>query len=215
MGSHRTLIRLARRFRDRPEVWVPALGTIWLALAAAGLWGLWRYDNSPGEAAHAHEHWPTAATLARAEDRPTLVMLAHPHCTCTRASLQELAEAIARARTHPRTYVLFMAPRRFAEGWEQTDLWRQAEALPGVTVVPDEDGREAQHFGAATSGQTLLYDERGVLVFSGGITGARAHTGDNPGRQSLVALLNREPAPRSGTSVFGCPLFHTGDESPE
>ncbi len=57
----------------------------------------------------------------------------------------------------------------------------------------DADGREARHFGAATSGQTLLYDERGTLVFSGGITGARAHAGDNVGRQSLVALLNREP----------------------
>jgi hypothetical protein len=103
-----------------------------------------------------------------------------------------------------------MTPKRFRDGWEQTDLWRQAAALPGVTVVRDDEGLEAQHFGAATSGQTLLYDERGTLVFSGGITGARAHAGDNVGRQTLVALLNRQPAMRRGTSVFGCPLFHTG-----
>ena len=61
-----------------------------------------------------------------------------------------------------------------------------------------------------TSGQTLLYDEDGRLAFSGGITGARAHAGDNLGRQSLVALLNREPAKRSATNVFGCPLFNAG-----
>lgn len=203
------LLRAIKAFRS-PRVWVPLLGAIWLAASAAGLAVLWRYDNAPGEAAHAPEHWPQPATLARATDRPTLVMLVHPHCTCTRASLGELAEAIARARTPPRTYVLFMTPKRFDRGWEQTDLWRQAAALPGVTVVRDDDGREAQHFGAATSGQTLLYDERGVLVFSGGITGARSHAGDNAGRQSLVALLNPEPASRSATSVFGCPLFHTG-----
>lgn len=204
------LVRLAGGFRHAPQVWVPVLGTIWLAVAAAGLWGLWLYDNSPGEAARAPGHWPAAATLTRAADRPTLVMLVHPRCTCTRASLDELAEAIARARTPPRAYVLFMAPEQFGEGWERTDLWQQAAALPGVTVVRDHDGRQARHFGAATSGQTLLYDNRGVLVFSGGITGARAHAGDNLGRQALVALLNREPASRSGTSVFGCPLFHSG-----
>jgi hypothetical protein len=137
-------------------------------------------------------------------------MLAHPHCTCTRASLGELAEAIARARTPPKTYILFMTPKGFADGWEQTDLWQKAASLSGVTVVRDEDGRAARHFGTVTSGQTLLYDARGGLLFSGGITGARAHPGDNPGRRSLVALLNRESAARSGTNVFGCPLFHPG-----
>jgi hypothetical protein len=137
-------------------------------------------------------------------------MLAHPHCTCTRASLGELAEAVARASTPPRTYILFMTPTRLGGGWEQTELGRTAAALPGVTVVRDDDGRTARDFGAMTSGQTLLYDVRGVLVFSGGITGARAHAGDNLGRQSLVALLNRESAPRSWTNVFGCPLFHAG-----
>jgi hypothetical protein len=103
-----------------------------------------------------------------------------------------------------------MTPTSFAEGWENTDLWGTAAGIPGVTVVRDDDGREARRFGAETSGQTLLYDERGVLVFSGGITGARAHAGNNVGRQSLVALLNHEPAARSGTNVFGCSLFHAG-----
>jgi hypothetical protein len=210
MRHGRAVLRLAQSLWPTPRVWVPVLGAIWLSAAAAGLWVLWQYDNTPGEAAHAPQHWPALTTFARATDRPTLVMLAHPHCTCTRASLGELAEAIARARTPPRTYILFMTPTRFGTDWEHTDLWRTAAALPGVTVVRDDDGRAARHFGAATSGQTLLYDERGVLAFSGGITGARAHAGDNLGRQSLVDLLNREPAARSGTRVFGCSLFHRG-----
>jgi hypothetical protein len=210
MHAGSVLLKGIKRFWAAPRVWVPVIGTIWLAAASTGLWVLWRYDNTPGQAAVAPDRWPARATLVRATDRQTLVMLAHPHCTCTRASVGELAEVIARARTTPKTYIVFMTPKRFTDGWEQTDLWRQASALPGVTVVRDDDGREAQHFGAATSGQTLLYDERGGLVFSGGITGARAHAGDNLGRQSLVALLNREPVARNGTNVFGCPLFHTG-----
>jgi hypothetical protein len=186
------------------------LAALWLGGAAAGLWVLWRYDNTPGVSAHAPKQWPAVSKLSRAPDRPTLVMLAHPQCSCTRASMAELAETLARVRNRPKTYVLFMKPATFADGWETTDLWRTASSLPDVTVVRDDDGVEARRFGAETSGQTLLYDERGTLEFNGGITGARAHAGDNLGRQSLVALLNREAVKRSGTSVFGCPLFTTG-----
>jgi hypothetical protein len=189
-------------------VWLPLVGALWLGAAAAGLWVLWRYDNTPGAAAHAPHVWPAASALARATDRPTLVMLAHPHCTCTRASIGELAEAIARARTRPKTYVLFMTPKGFSEGWERTDLWKTAAGLPDATVVRDDDGRLARQFGATTSGQTLLYGAEGALLFSGGITGARSHPGDNLGRRSVVALLNREPASRRETSVFGCSLVH-------
>jgi hypothetical protein len=202
--------RLSRALTRNSRLWLGVLGVVWLGAASAGLWVLWRYDNTPGEAAHAPAQWPAQTTLVRATDRPTLVMLAHPHCTCTSASMGELAEAIGRARTPPKTYVLFMAPSSLGGGWENTDLWQTAANLPGVTVVRDEDGHAAATFGAATSGQTLLYDEHGDLIFSGGITGARAHAGDNVGRQSLIALLNRQPAARSGTSVFGCPLFNTG-----
>jgi hypothetical protein len=58
-----------------------------------------------------------------------------------------------------------------------------------------------------TSGQTFLYDARGTLLFSGGITGARGHAGDNAGRASIVALLNRAGAATTSTNVFGCSLF--------
>src|SRR5262249_6680631 len=110
----------------------------------------------------------------------------------------------------PKTYVVFLKPATFGDGWEHTDLWRAATRLPNVTVVRDDDGIEARSFGAATSGQTLLYDRHGALEFSGGITGSRAHEGDNDGRQSLVALLNGGRNARSGTNVFGCPLFASG-----
>ena len=180
----------------------------WLASAMAGLWMLWAYDNEPGVAATAVDAWPATSGLTRDTARATLVMLAHPHCTCTRASLGELAEILARTRVHPKTYVVFLKPRGFADGWEQTDLWRTAAALPDVTVVTDHDGTAAERFGAVTSGQTFLYDARGALLFSGGITGARAHAGDNAGRAAVLRLLaSQEPAQSTWTRVFGCSLF--------
>jgi hypothetical protein len=95
--------------------------------------------------------------------------------------------------------------------WERTGLWDAASAIPGVTALRDEDGREASVFRAETSGQTFLYAPDGHLLFSGGTTGARGHAGDNAGRATILALLTNGTADRHGTPVFGCSLFAPAD----
>ena len=192
----------------RPWLWVAT--AVWLAAAAAGLAVLWKYDNAPGKQATAPRTWPAGTALVLATEQPTLVLLAHPQCTCTRASLAELAEALARATVRPKTYVLFLKPEGFSEEWAKSDLWRTATALPDATVILDGEGIEARRFGVSTSGQTLLYDSSGTLLFAGGITGARAHQGDNDGRRSIVALLSRATPRRTTTNVYGCSLFSEG-----
>jgi len=189
------------------NLWVAALAAVWFACAVAGLYVLWTYDNQPGLAANASETWPAASRFVAATDRATLVFVAHPQCTCTRASLGELAEALARSTSKPKTYVVFVKPSSMPEGWEKSDLWETASRLPGTTIVRDDDGREAEIFGAATSGQTFVYDATGALQFSGGITASRAHAGDNAGRSSVVALLNHLGSNRARTNVYGCSLF--------
>jgi hypothetical protein len=195
--------------KRRPWVWVAA--AVWLVSVISGLGVVWAYENRPGSKANAPHDWPVHSTLVAASDRPTLLFVAHPQCTCTRASIDELAEALARAPQHPKTYVLFLRPAVFEPGWAQTDLWRSAAALPNVTVVRDDDGIEARRFGVETSGQTLLYDRDGALIFSGGITGSRGHAGENAGELALVSLLTHGRADRTGTNVFGCPLFTPSD----
>jgi len=191
--------------------WLWMATAVWLVAACAGLSILWRYDNAPGDAATAPSRWPTASALVPASSEPMLVLFAHPQCSCTPASLAELAEVLARARNRPRTYVVFLKPDGFTNDWVESGLWKTAAAIPGVTLFRDDDGREARRFGSATSGQTLLYGADGVLRFSGGITGSRAHAGDNAGRQSIVALLNGGRPDSVTTSVFGCPLFNPGN----
>jgi hypothetical protein len=182
----------------------------WLAGVTWGLSVVWAYENRAGEGAHAPVRWPAQSALRVATDRPTLIFLAHPQCTCTRASLEELNRVLAHTPNAPKTYIVFLKPSGVEDGWEQTDLWRAAAALPGVTVIRDDEGVEARRFGVATSGQTLLYDRSGTLVFSGGITGSRGHAGDNAGETALVTLLRRGDADRHASSVFGCPLFARG-----
>ena len=102
--------------------------------------------------------------------------------------------------------VLFIQPEGVSENWVQTDLWRTAAAIPGVTVSVDLEGLEARRFQAATSGQTLVYDVHGGLMFQGGITLARGHAGDNPGRDAIESLLKQKNTLSTTAPVFGCAL---------
>ena len=166
--------------KPRPWLWM-IFATVWFASTATGLWVLWSWDNKPGVAAQARAHWPAGSRLAHDRARPTLVMLVHPQCTCSRASLTELAECLP-APTPSEDLCPLPETRGIADGWEKTDPWRAAAALPDVTVIRDDEGATADRFGAVTSGQTFLYDARGTLQFSGGITSARGHAGNNAGR---------------------------------
>lgn len=184
-----------------------AAGALWLLIIGAGIGLVWKYESTPGVAVTTPGRWPAASRIEPAADRATLVMLAHPHCPCTRASINELSRLMTQARGRVTAYVLFVKPPSFSDGWVQSELWASAAAIPGVTPVMDDDGVEAGRFHAATSGQTVLYDAAGNLLFSGGITSARGHAGDNAGRAAIVSLLTSDEAEERGTPVFGCPLF--------
>jgi len=180
----------------------------WCMLSLAGILGLAHYANRPGEPADAPENWPVGPALERSTTTPTLVMLVHPQCTCSKASLNELERILARAggENRVRTILVFAAPESMGREWIEDDLWRKAKSLPDVRVVQDPGSRLIQAFGAFTSGQTLLYDASGALIFKGGITGARAHEGDNTGRQAITSILQGRLPVSAETSVFGCSL---------
>jgi hypothetical protein len=137
--------------------------------------------------------------------------MVHPQCACSRATLGELDRLMADCQGRIATTVLMLRPPNMPEAWEKTDLWKSASAIPGVHVVTDIDGKEAIRFGAATSGQAFLYDREGRLLFAGGITESRGHSGDNAGRSAITALVLGSIPPCSHTittAVYGCSLFN-------
>ena len=151
--------------------------------------------------------WPGDTGLTRDANSMTLLMVLHPHCPCSRASIGELAELMAHSQKRLQAWVMFVRPGAYDDDWAKTDLWRSAAAIPGVKAIVD-DGREARRFGAETSGETLLYDARGKLMFAGGITGARGHYGDNAGLSAVIDLVGKPDSLRTAKSaVYGCPLF--------
>ena len=181
-----------------------SFGVAWAGAAVFGGHALLKYENSPGKVGNVSSAWPANSSIQLASDRPTLVMLAHPQCPCSRASMDELSQVMARVQAKVRAYVLFYAPRDSGSDWQNTETRRSATQIPGVIVLPDIDGAEAERFGAETSGHTLLFDPSGRLLFNGGITASRGHSGDNAGESSIVSLINNHTAKVGQTFVFGC-----------
>jgi hypothetical protein len=133
-------------------------------------------------------------------------------CPCSRAALRELERILARSGDRVTARVVFMRSLRAGSDPRGSSLWSQAASIPGVTPSVDEQGAVARAFGAETSGQTMLYGDKGELLFAGGITQPGGHEGDNPGRDAVEALVRGEPRPATAAgharaSVFGCPLF--------
>jgi hypothetical protein len=190
------------------------LASVWLASVSAGLGILWEYEEAPGRVGSVPAQWPAHSKIPRVPGEPTLIMFAHPKCPCTRASLRELMVLMTHCQHQVNARVLFLQPKGSAEDWLRTDLWSGAEAIPGVMVRADEEGKEAGCFQVATSGHVVLYDADGRLLFSGGITSSRGHSGDNAGRTVLTELIHHQKAGGWETPVFGCSLLNPKPECP-
>jgi hypothetical protein len=190
----------------RSGIWLAA-ALLWAAAVATGFTVLLRYSSTAGGGQGAHpRRWPAAAPLEQTPGRATVLMFAHPHCPCTRASVAELARLMARFGDRLTAYVLVVQPHGTGDDWMDTALRDRAAAIPGVRALVDRGGVEAARFGALTSGLTLLYDRRGRLVFSGGLTASRGHEGPSFGQRRIVSLLTTGTADRHDAPVFGCAL---------
>lgn len=182
------------------------LAVLWFGAMGAGTVAMFRYEFTAGGDAGAPKAWPSASSIPREAGQPTLVVFAHPRCTCTDATMQELEEVMAHTQSNVKVFVALFTPHDADEEWTNTAIWRRAAAIPGVIILKDEDGREAQRFNASTSGRTMLYGSKGELLFDGGITGSRGHVGENAGSDALISLLSQCAAANTTTPVFGCQI---------
>jgi hypothetical protein len=191
----------------RQTAWILTLsGVVWLLTLWIGFGKLLTYSYAAGPVEVSPGRWPAESQIHSVHERPTLIMFAHPKCPCTRASLGELARLVAMCPGKFDAHVEFLRPVNCSEEWARSDLWDNASVIPGVTVRSDSNGVEAGRFNATTSGYVVLYSASGDLLFSGGITASRGHSGDNAGRDALVMLLNGSTSVQIQTPVFGCPL---------
>jgi hypothetical protein len=146
-------------------------------------------EFTPVKASPSVTLFPGSSAILLVSDKLTLVLFAHPHCPCTRASLHELDSLLAGTQNRVAATVVFTIPDGVPTGWEQGDLWNSAKDIPGLNVIRDQGGLEAHLFAVEGSGHVLLYAPSGKLLFSGGITASRGHEGDNIGRSAIVSFI--------------------------
>lgn len=191
---------------------MPAIGPHYLILPAAvlaliGFSLLTRYSVTPGEDWEAPANWPKESELELDPVRPTLLMFLHPHCPCSRASLEELNRLLSRGPGAINTQLVFVQPEFVTADWQESSLMQAARDITAARGVTDVGGKSARRFGATTSGSVLLYSSNGALLFSGGITAARGHSGDNAGSAAILHALQSNVSAPVHTPVFGCGLF--------
>lgn len=208
-GSHAIWSDLMRKFTDSfvlSAVFLTWVGIISLAAGALAL-----YKSRPAQDQLAPALWPERSRIVRSIERPTLLMFVHPHCSCSQASLEELARLMASFHGRVSAHAIFYRPATAPPAWKRGALWQAAAAIPDLMVQEDEGGKEAQLFHGETSGHTVMYSAHGERVFDGGITVSRGHAGDSFGRQALLELVLDAPAaastPRSHTPIFGCTIY--------
>jgi hypothetical protein len=182
-------------------LWALAVGAGWAAMA--------RYEfQVVDQASTVAARWPEGI-VERLPDRPTLVVCLHPKCPCSRATLSELERLLARpavAATHPAVLAVLAMPADSDDSWTGATLIERCRRLPESRVEFDRGGQIAAAFGAASSGEVLLFDSAGERLFAGGVTASRGHEGTSTGGDALAALLEGAPSATASTPVFGCRL---------
>jgi hypothetical protein len=183
---------------------------IWGLVVGSGIVLLEIYTARPGEAGSPPVLWPEKSLASRDVCRPTLLIFLHPRCRCSRASVAELGTIPSRMGHRVPAHALLFTPTHFPEGRGRSMIEDNLAAFHEVQTWPDREGVEATRSRGATSGHVMLYDERGRLAYSGGITSARGHRGDNDGRAAVIDRILNKGGHQWCSPVFGCPLSASG-----
>jgi len=179
---------------------------VWLLAAGGGTIALIARESQQAERTSTPGTWPGNTSLHRAPGRSTLLMFVHPNCPCTRASIAQLLQVVDRMPPAERPETIFVSRPAAVKDWRSEWLTSMAAAVPGSTIVRDENAVEASRFGAAASGHVLLYGPDGSLRFDGGVTMGRGHQGDNDASDALAARLADARRAPAQTAVFGCSI---------
>ncbi len=171
-----------------------------------------RYSASPGTPAN-----PPAALSKQASDsvfkaspgKFSVVMVVHPLCQCSRASLDNLQEILMRASGKIQAFVVVNSPDDASAEWTNSDMVRTARQIPGVRVVNDPGAHISARLGAVTSGQVYVFSDHGRLLFSGGITDGRGHVGECEGMTSILSIVRGSGSRMTTTPVYGCALVQS------
>ncbi len=179
-------------------------------VAGLAIWGLavsgaiaclmkWEFTPGPQQA------WSGPAPIKG--NRWRLLMVAHTECPCTAASLEELRDVLRRSGPPLEATVVFTGPD--ATPTSDAANVKYAQSIPYLHIEFCKESEAVTSYNAHVSGQTFLFDPRGRVRFSGGLTTTRGEAGPSVGVDAIVRILGGSDETRNAP-VLGCAL-----ETPE
>jgi hypothetical protein len=177
---------------------------LWLSCIVIGFCALQRYAAKAGPSRppqNAEEFF----AAHRTSHRPLLVMMVHPRCPCSDASLAELGDLLARSHGGCDALLLQYHPGEDSPDWSR-DVSPRVLGGVHVPVVLDRGGKLAATLGAGTSGHVVFADAKGDMRFTGGLTTSRGHRGRAPGQDAILEVLGGGEPTITAAPVYGCAL---------
>ena len=109
------------------------------------------------------------------------------------------------------THVIFSQITGDHDRSGEAEVRRRVSLWPQTRTFEDIAGHEMERFHVHTSGQILLFDRGGALLYNGGLTVARGHEGESAAQRMILHAVATGEAIRESLPVYGCPLA-TPDE---
>ncbi|MEK2689138.1 hypothetical protein AAAA73_08620 [Bdellovibrio sp. GT3] len=176
-------------------------------LLTSGFFLFEKFSFTPGEQQDAPDRYPSSLSETYLDKQvPTLFVFAHPKCTCTQATLNELSRLKEKVGTQMAVKVFISYDPQ--DSFDGQQIEKQARAIANIDVKTDLNRSVARSMGALTSGQTVLYAPEGNLLFQGGITISRGHEGSSPGALQIERIVTGPfiKTQFARTPTFGCHL---------
>ena len=182
-----------------------------------GSWVLTDYSYRPGAVGSLVTDLSTVEEFAElncdielGSKATTLILFYHPHCPCTKATVDNLRQTVARYSKQTRVVAFGFCPDEKPDTWISSPLTSALRRLK-ANIFADKDGEFCSRFGITTSGHVLAYGDDGRLLFSGGITSGRGHEGLCPATRDLNLRTSGRSSERVDWPVFGCPIIKSED----
>jgi hypothetical protein len=175
-------------------LWVAGFA-VWGVALAAGFHQAMGWEFRAGKPALS----PSAQTKPLAQ--PLLIVALHSQCPCSLATVENLTALTPVERAKLRILFVFTGPNP-----HHSATFEKAAAIPEAEKAFLSEKEVFERYGARTSGQALLYDRAGRLVFSGGLTESRGVAGgESEGMRAIQETLRGHSCIK-GAPVYGCPL---------
>ncbi len=180
---------------------------VWAITLIGGVSLLAWYSSKPGDTGSPPREINRELRDSSRDKQHQLIMFIHPKCSCTRSSLRELTKILESSPSQIFCTFYCFTPSDKSIRWTQTDLTETAQSISESKTIFDVDGKWAETFDVKTSGHVLLYDPKGKLQFSGGITVGRGHEGESIARTFITKAVKNKVNHEYRSPVFGCPII--------